>query len=229
MLLSRSKSPRGRTRRRRRTSSRQPGALGSLLSLIRTCRPTMHMATLKTSAHSSSPQIRPLGRGFLTGKLKPEDLPQGDIRTHHPRFKQEVSETVSHSRTHAEAESPMVNCVHDRPSNTIRRLSTQSRSVASACTFATNSLTHVHLFPLPHKAIAQKKGITSAQLCLAWVSSLGPHVVPLPGSGRAERVKENLGAANVNLSEAEVSEVLEAVEAHGVKGARSPLMTFMWG
>lgn len=31
-------------------------------------------------------------------------------------------------------------------------------------------------------AIAEKKGITPAQLCLAWVSSLGSHVVPIPGS-----------------------------------------------
>lgn len=30
--------------------------------------------------------------------------------------------------------------------------------------------------------IAKKKNITPAQLCLAWVSSLGPHVVPIPGS-----------------------------------------------
>jgi aryl-alcohol dehydrogenase-like predicted oxidoreductase len=31
-------------------------------------------------------------------------------------------------------------------------------------------------------AIATKKGVTTAQLCLAWVSSLGPRVMPLPGS-----------------------------------------------
>ena len=31
-------------------------------------------------------------------------------------------------------------------------------------------------------AIAQKKGITTAQLCIAWVAALGPHVIPLPGS-----------------------------------------------
>ena len=32
------------------------------------------------------------------------------------------------------------------------------------------------------KAIAEKKGITPAQLCIAWVGSLGPKVIPLPGS-----------------------------------------------
>ena len=32
------------------------------------------------------------------------------------------------------------------------------------------------------KAIAEKKGITPAALCLAWVASLGPKVIPIPGS-----------------------------------------------
>lgn len=32
------------------------------------------------------------------------------------------------------------------------------------------------------KAVAEKKGITPAQLCIAWVGSLGPKVIPLPGS-----------------------------------------------
>lgn len=32
------------------------------------------------------------------------------------------------------------------------------------------------------KAIAEKKNITPAQLSIAWVAALGPHVIPLPGS-----------------------------------------------
>ena len=32
------------------------------------------------------------------------------------------------------------------------------------------------------KAIAEKKNITPAQLCIAWVGSLGEKVIPLPGS-----------------------------------------------
>ena len=32
------------------------------------------------------------------------------------------------------------------------------------------------------RAIADKKGVTPAQLCIAWVASLGPKVIPLPGS-----------------------------------------------
>lgn len=32
------------------------------------------------------------------------------------------------------------------------------------------------------KAIAEKKGVTPAQLCIAWVGHLGPRVIPMPGS-----------------------------------------------
>ena len=32
------------------------------------------------------------------------------------------------------------------------------------------------------KAIAEKKGVTAAQLCISWVCSLAPNVVPIPGS-----------------------------------------------
>ena len=32
------------------------------------------------------------------------------------------------------------------------------------------------------KAIAQRKSVTPAQLCIAWVGALGAHVIPLPGS-----------------------------------------------
>jgi hypothetical protein len=31
-------------------------------------------------------------------------------------------------------------------------------------------------------SLAEKKGVTPAQLCIAWVAALGPHVIPLPGS-----------------------------------------------
>lgn len=35
------------------------------------------------------------------------------------------------------------------------------------------------------KSLATKKGCTPAQLCLAWVCSLGQHVIPIPGSSYA--------------------------------------------
>ena len=48
--------------------------------------------------------------------------------------------------------------------------------------------------------LAKEKGSTPAQLALAWLLSRGEDIIPIPGSTRIERVRENAGATNVNLS-----------------------------
>jgi aryl-alcohol dehydrogenase-like predicted oxidoreductase len=53
--------------------------------------------------------------------------------------------------------------------------------------------------------IARRKQATDAQVALAWLLACGPDIVPIPGSTRIERVKENAGAVNVMLTEDEVS------------------------
>ncbi|THU75294.1 Aldo/keto reductase, partial [Dendrothele bispora CBS 962.96] len=70
------------------------------------------------------------------------------------------------------------------------------------------------------KAIATKKGITSAQLCLAWIISLGPTMVPLPGSSKATRALENLGAGDIVLTKEELKEISDLLAKHEVKGDR---------
>lgn len=80
----------------------------------------------------------PLGRGFLTGKIKREDLKEGDFRLHVPRFEAEAAQT----------NQKIVNELG---------------------------------------AISAKKGVTNAQLCIAWVASLGmssfhPTLYPLYSS-----------------------------------------------
>ncbi|KLO12597.1 Aldo/keto reductase [Schizopora paradoxa] len=57
------------------------------------------------------------------------------------------------------------------------------------------------------KEIADKKGITPAQLCVAWVCSLGPNVIPLTGSSNKDRTLENLAGGDVQLSADEVSAI----------------------
>jgi aryl-alcohol dehydrogenase-like predicted oxidoreductase len=54
------------------------------------------------------------------------------------------------------------------------------------------------------EALAQKKGCTPAQLALAWLLARGPEIIPIPGSTRAERVKENAGAVRVQLTAADM-------------------------
>jgi aryl-alcohol dehydrogenase-like predicted oxidoreductase len=48
--------------------------------------------------------------------------------------------------------------------------------------------------------LAKEKGSTPAQLALAWLLSRGEDIIPIPGSTRIERVRENAGATNVSLS-----------------------------
>lgn len=70
-------------------------------------------------------------------------------------------------------------------------------------------------------AFAAAKGATSAQISLAWMLAKWPHVVPIPGSKRKERILENLGAADVELTGAELARLereLDAVEVHGHRG-----------
>lgn len=47
---------------------------------------------------------------------------------------------------------------------------------------ATQNFNHNLALVSALEAIASNKGITAAQLCIAWVASLGPHIVPIPGS-----------------------------------------------
>ncbi|CCO37379.1 pyridoxine 4-dehydrogenase [Rhizoctonia solani AG-1 IB] len=81
------------------------------------------------------------------------------------------------------------------------------------------------------KVLADKKKITSAQLCLAWVSSLGPHVVPIPSSTRAARTLENVSAASIKLSKQDLEEITHTVEANPISGDRYPetAMKYVWG
>jgi aryl-alcohol dehydrogenase-like predicted oxidoreductase len=57
------------------------------------------------------------------------------------------------------------------------------------------------------RAVAERKGVTPAQLALAWLLAQGDDVVPIPGTKRRTRLEENLGAADVALTEAELIEL----------------------
>jgi aryl-alcohol dehydrogenase-like predicted oxidoreductase len=105
----------------------------------------------------------PLGRGFLTGRIRsPEDLDSDDYRRHAPRFQRE---------------------------NLERNL----KLVAAV------------------ESLAAERGVTAAQLALAWVLSRGEHVVPIPGTKRVRYLEENVGAIGVQLSTEELERLSEAL------------------
>jgi len=66
--------------------------------------------------------------------------------------------------------------------------------------------------------LARQKGCTPAQLALAWLLAQGPDIVPIPGSTRAERIAENVGALDVALTPGDLA-ALEAL-APQVSGTR---------
>jgi len=61
------------------------------------------------------------------------------------------------------------------------------------------------------RELAADRGITPAQLALAWVLHRGEHVVPIPGTKRVSYLEQNLAAAEVELSDSEVQQIADAV------------------
>ncbi len=70
--------------------------------------------------------------------------------------------------------------------------------------------------------IARAKGATNAQIALAWLLAQKPWIVPIPGTTKLHRLEENLGAASLQLSPAELAEIEKALAAIEVQGARYP-------
>ncbi len=70
--------------------------------------------------------------------------------------------------------------------------------------------------------LAERKGATRAQIALAWLLARKPWIVPIPGTRRIERLEENLGAASLDLSAAELREIEQVAAAVPVQGDRYP-------
>ncbi|MCB9602549.1 MAG: aldo/keto reductase [Sandaracinus sp.] len=68
--------------------------------------------------------------------------------------------------------------------------------------------------------LAAAKGVTHAQIALAWLLAQKPWIVPIPGTSKAHRIRENVGALDVALTPVEVASLTEAVEAVPVVGER---------
>ncbi|MGI6212568.1 MAG: aldo/keto reductase [Anaerovoracaceae bacterium] len=64
--------------------------------------------------------------------------------------------------------------------------------------------------------LAEQKSATPAQISLAWMLNKKPWIVPIPGSRKPERMKENLGSADIVLSPEEVKEIDEKLDQVGM-------------
>jgi aryl-alcohol dehydrogenase-like predicted oxidoreductase len=72
------------------------------------------------------------------------------------------------------------------------------------------------------KRFAEQKRATPGQVALAWLLAQRPWIVPIPGTRKLERLEENLGAASVELTAADLREMHEAASKITVRGARLP-------
>jgi aryl-alcohol dehydrogenase-like predicted oxidoreductase len=70
--------------------------------------------------------------------------------------------------------------------------------------------------------IAAAKAATPAQIALAWLLARKPFIVPIPGTRRLERVEENIGAADVTLTAADLAEIEAEAARITVHGERLP-------
>jgi aryl-alcohol dehydrogenase-like predicted oxidoreductase len=68
--------------------------------------------------------------------------------------------------------------------------------------------------------IATEKGVTVAQLALAWVLAQGPDIVPIPGTKRRKWLRENIAASSVVLSDSEIEAIQAAIPRAAVVGDR---------
>jgi aryl-alcohol dehydrogenase-like predicted oxidoreductase len=119
----------------------------------------------------------PLGRGFLSGRLRSvEDLAPDDFRRRNPRFQGE---------------------------NFTRNIDLVQRV----------------------QEIAAEKGVTAAQLALAWVLHRGDDIVPIPGTKRIRYLEENVGALGVELSPEDLDQIEEVFPRGATAGERYPDMS----
>ena len=72
------------------------------------------------------------------------------------------------------------------------------------------------------RGMAAGKGATPAQVALAWLLAQKPWIVPIPGTTKLHRLEENIGAAAVDLTAADLREIDAAAAAIPLQGARLP-------
>ena len=70
--------------------------------------------------------------------------------------------------------------------------------------------------------VAKQKGATPAQIALAWLLAQKPWIVPIPGTTKASRLEENLGAASLQLKAGDIREIGDAASRITLQGARYP-------
>jgi aryl-alcohol dehydrogenase-like predicted oxidoreductase len=75
------------------------------------------------------------------------------------------------------------------------------------------------------RELAKARGVTPAQLALAWVMSRGPDVVPIPGTKRRKYLEDNAGASGIKLTKDELAQIDHIAPKGVATGERYPDMS----
>lgn len=70
--------------------------------------------------------------------------------------------------------------------------------------------------------IAHQKDTSPGQIALAWLLAQKPWIVPIPGTTKLNRLEENLGAVQVNLTDDDLAQIEKAASSIPIQGARYP-------
>ena len=88
--------------------------------------------------------------------------------------------------------------------------------------FSSEALEHNLALVEEVKTIAAAKGATPGQVALAWLLVQQPWIVPIPGTTKLHRLEENLAAADVSLTEAELIQLDDLSSRIEIQGGRYP-------
>lgn len=72
------------------------------------------------------------------------------------------------------------------------------------------------------RSIGAKKNATPAQIALSWLLAQEPWIVPIPGTTKLDRLEENIGAADIELTPDDLRDIDHAASQISVQGARYP-------
>ena len=86
--------------------------------------------------------------------------------------------------------------------------------------FSTMALEHNMRLVELVRSVAERKGATPAQVALAWLLAQRPWIVPIPGTRSIERLKENVGATDIDINSDDVADITVALEQIDIRGAR---------
>ena len=78
------------------------------------------------------------------------------------------------------------------------------------------------------QAVAARNSATPAQVALAWILAQQPWIVPIPGTTKLHRLRENTAAADLQLSEADLAEITAAADQVDLTGDRYPAHMQRW-